>query len=171
MEDGVKDELLAYASSALAFSQAGASPLLVTWNHVVLLHGPAGTGKTSLATALAHKLAVRHGARFSSAQLVEINAHALFSRWFSESGKLVSRLFSRIGELAEDGAACRYLARQGWWQGVAAGECTASGTGAAGRRQASGYVRRACAVLLQRVQSGVALLLSELIDRLPPRRS
>ena len=32
-------------------------------------------------------------------QLVEVNAHSLFSKWFSESGKLVSRLFVKIGEL------------------------------------------------------------------------
>ncbi len=34
--------------------------------------------------------------RFSRGQLVEVNAHSLFSKWFSESGKLVSRLFARI---------------------------------------------------------------------------
>ena len=32
-------------------------------------------------------------------QLVEVNAHSLFSKWFSESGKLVSRLFAKINEL------------------------------------------------------------------------
>jgi len=30
---------------------------------------------------------------------VEINAHSLFSKWFSESGKLVSKVFAKIGEL------------------------------------------------------------------------
>jgi SpoVK/Ycf46/Vps4 family AAA+-type ATPase len=34
--------------------------------------------------------------------LVEVNAHSLFSRWFSESGKLVSKLFGKIQELLED---------------------------------------------------------------------
>ena len=37
--------------------------------------------------------------RFAMGQLVEVNAHSLFSKWFSESGKLVSRLFAKIGEL------------------------------------------------------------------------
>ena len=62
----------------------------------------AGTGKTSLCKALAHKLAIRLGSRYPSAQLIEINAHSLFSRWFSESGKLVHRLFAHIGELVSD---------------------------------------------------------------------
>lgn len=47
---------------------------------------------------------VRHpGNRmFSDAQLVEINSHSLFSKWFSESGKLVQKLFERIEDLASD---------------------------------------------------------------------
>ena len=41
-------------------------------------------------------------ARFSSAQLLEVNAHSLFSKWFSESGKLVMRLFHAIREMVEE---------------------------------------------------------------------
>jgi hypothetical protein len=40
--------------------------------------------------------------RYPQARLLEINSHSLFSRWFSESGKLVQRLFSSIMELVED---------------------------------------------------------------------
>ncbi len=39
------------------------------------------------------------GGRYAMGSLVEVNAHSLFSKWFSESGKLVSRLFAKIGEL------------------------------------------------------------------------
>jgi pachytene checkpoint protein 2 len=35
-------------------------------------------------------------------QLIEVNAHSLFSKWFSESGKLVSKLFATITELLEE---------------------------------------------------------------------
>ena len=32
----------------------------------------------------------------------EVHSHSLFSKWFSESGKLVARLFEHIQELVED---------------------------------------------------------------------
>eukprot|EP00903_Cladosiphon_okamuranus_P006236 g6121.t1 len=102
LEQGVKNHLLEYATSALLFTDKGVSKNIISWNRVVLLHGPPGTGKTSLCKALAHKLAIRLGDRYSSGQLLEINAHSLFSKWFSESGKLVQRLFEHILELADD---------------------------------------------------------------------
>jgi SpoVK/Ycf46/Vps4 family AAA+-type ATPase len=62
-----------------------------------------GTGKTSLARALAQKLAIRLQHRYSAgARLMELNAHSLFSRWYSESGKLVQRAFSGVMEMADD---------------------------------------------------------------------
>jgi SpoVK/Ycf46/Vps4 family AAA+-type ATPase len=38
----------------------------------------------------------------SGGYLLEIKSHSLFSKWFSESGKLISRLFGRIREMVED---------------------------------------------------------------------
>ena len=69
---------------------------------MVLLHGPPGTGKTSLCRALAQKLVIRLGDFFTSGQLVEINSHSLFSKWFSESGKLVQKMFTEIKRLVEN---------------------------------------------------------------------
>lgn len=76
LDPGIKQYLLEYISSGCLFSSRGVDKNLVTWNRVALLHGPPGSGKTSLSRALAHKLAIRF--ECSQAILLEIHANNLF---------------------------------------------------------------------------------------------
>ncbi|KAI1727902.1 ATPase family associated with various cellular activities (AAA) domain-containing protein [Ditylenchus destructor] len=99
-DDDIKSELLSYAYALLQLSDRGANSNVLAINRLILLHGPPGTGKTTVCKALAQRLSIRLSNRYKRSIFVEVNSHSLFSKWFSESGKLIGKLFEEIQELA-----------------------------------------------------------------------
>ena len=95
-------ELFHFVQTGLLFTDLGINTNIINVNKLILLYGPPGTGKTSLCRALAQKCAIRNSNRFSFGKLIEINAHSLFSKYFSESGKLVQKLFEQIQKIVDD---------------------------------------------------------------------
>ncbi|KAF2797668.1 AAA-domain-containing protein [Melanomma pulvis-pyrius CBS 109.77] len=78
------------------------NPAVICWHNLVLLYGPPGSGKTTLAQALAQKLSIRLSQAYSAIKLVEINSSTLLSKWFGESSKLVGKLFETISTICLD---------------------------------------------------------------------
>ncbi|VDN85395.1 unnamed protein product [Brugia pahangi] len=102
-------QLFSYIYALVRLSEKNTNTTVLRVNRMILLHGialyvagPPGTGKTSLCRALAQKLAIRFSQKYKRIYFVEINSHGLFSKFFSESGKLIQSMFKQIEELAED---------------------------------------------------------------------
>ena len=70
-DDDVKADLLNYATSAFFFSQHHVDNAIISLNRLLLLHGPPGTGKTSLCKSLAQKLAPHRSNRDQQPQSLQ----------------------------------------------------------------------------------------------------
>ncbi|KAK4500318.1 hypothetical protein PRZ48_008507 [Zasmidium cellare] len=101
-DDALPSQLLRYLTRMLGvMKQPGLNLATFNWNRLCLLHGPPGSGKSTLCRALAQKLSIRLSKTFPQATLVEANTNSLLSKYFGESGKLINALFDKVQTLAQ----------------------------------------------------------------------
>ncbi|SCU91837.1 LAMI_0E07514g1_1 [Lachancea mirantina] len=111
-DDDLKSRLFGYATIALKLANfaKGHQSTAIGNNKLLFVHGPPGTGKTTVCKALCQKLAIRHGRSGKKiffedeprVVLVEMSCSRLFSRWYGESAKNLDGIFENIERLLLD---------------------------------------------------------------------
>ncbi|KAG9243387.1 P-loop containing nucleoside triphosphate hydrolase protein [Calycina marina] len=97
----IKGELIATMTNILRFSKR-VSQKRAAMNPLILLHGPPGTGKTTLCQGLAQKVAIRLKDTYKVSRLIQIRTATLLSKFYSESAKQVDKIFTTIERMCDD---------------------------------------------------------------------
>jgi ATP-dependent 26S proteasome regulatory subunit len=98
----IAEKILRTLTRAIHEKKDRASSWPISWQKTILLYGPPGSGKTTFAQALAQRLSIRLPNTLISTKFIQVNAHALFSRYFGETAEQIGQIFKTILSMAAD---------------------------------------------------------------------
>jgi len=101
-DEDLKGDLIWIMTNMLRFSQKPGQFETGEMNRLILLHGPTGSGKSSLCQGLAQKISIRLNSTYKDAKLVTIKTATLLSKFFSESARQVDEIFTAIERICDE---------------------------------------------------------------------
>ncbi|RDL36907.1 uncharacterized protein BP5553_06259 [Venustampulla echinocandica] len=102
-EEDHKREVIRIVTNILRFSQPSSQGSDdADMSPIIMLHGPPGTGKTSLCEALAQKISIRLSQTYNMTSLVQIKSATLLSKYFSESAKVIEEVFTKLAQMCQE---------------------------------------------------------------------
>eukprot|EP01084_Bolivina_argentea_P152657 266260_1 len=71
---------------------------IINYGGIILLHGPPGTGKSTLMKGISHKISIRiiNCSKYKNVEIFEIKSEWILSKWHGESAKNIDKIINII---------------------------------------------------------------------------